>query len=135
MSPEVYQQARANAPMHVQLLRGGVRGQRDQRGGSVRVHGWVVRIFRDRDRALHFLQPISFSISIIPSRREEPPMPSGQIRHDWGYLGRARFLEAFLEESEGGLHLVLSQVLALRYPTVRPVCLPGAEAFLCEGTL
>ncbi len=132
MSPQVYADARAEAPIHVQLMRGGVRRQR-QESGSVRVHGRVVRIFRDRERAVHLGQRLSFLIQIIDP--DAVPMPSGEIRHDWDYLGRARFIEAFLTSWQGEIHLVRSQVLGIRYPTLRPVCPPDAPGFLCPGNL
>ena len=53
--------------------------------------------------------------------------------HDWGSMGRARWLEVFLESWNGEIHLMRSQVIAIRHLTVRPVCGPDAKGFICPG--
>jgi len=40
----------------------------------------------------------------------------------------------FLESWNGEIHLVRSQVIAIRHPTLHPVCGPDAKGFICEGT-
>lgn len=134
MSPEVYEEARANAPMHVQLLR--IDGtHRSGHTSSARISGRIVRIFRDQDRALHLGQRLSFDVPVIDRSRSGPLTPSGTIYHDGERLGRARWLEAFLESWHGEIQLVHSQVLAIRHPTLRPVCGPEVKGFLCPGNL
>jgi hypothetical protein len=132
MGPYVYEEARAEAPIHVQIRRFGsaVRSAGDD---SVRVQGRVVRIFRDRERVLHWWQRLSFSIDVINRERTGSPELSGTIRHDWEWMGRARWLEVFLESWNGEMHLVRSQVLAIRHPTILPVCGPDAKGFVCPG--
>lgn len=133
MGPYVYEEARANAPIHVQIRRFGPAPRRAY-SDSVQVHGRVVRIFRDRFHALHWWQRLSFPIPVINRERTGPPELSGTIHHDWEWMGGARWLEVFLEPWNGELHLVRSQVLAIRHPTLRPVCGPDAKGFVCEGT-
>jgi hypothetical protein len=130
MGPQVYEKARADAPMHVQLWRSGAL---PPNGDSVRVTGLIVRIFRDRAHVLHWGQRVSFTIPVIDQGRLDAPMPGGTIYHDWERMGRARWLEAFLESSGGKIHLVQSQVAAIRGPTRRPVCGPDVKGFICEG--
>jgi hypothetical protein len=48
-------------------------------------------------------------------------------------MGRARWLEVFLESWNGEIHLMRSQVIAIRHLTVRPVCGPDAKGFICPG--
>jgi len=134
MAPEIYEGFRRDAPMHVQLWRTGP-SRRARHEGSVKVRGRIVRIFRDTDRLLHFGQKVTFNVPVIDRESRSEPVLSGTIRHDWDWLGRAHWLEAFLEAREGTIHLVHSQVLPLRHPTWQPVCGPDARGYLCEGTL
>lgn len=133
MAPEVYEEARRTASMHVQLWRAGPT-RRERHAGSVRVDGRIVRIFRDRDRILHWGQRVTFVVPVIDRERTAAPTLSGTIYHDWDWMGRARWLEAFLESWQGEMQLVHSQILALRHPTLRPVCGPEATGTLCSGT-
>ena len=134
MAPFVYEQARARAPIHVQLWQAaGLK--HPPRGASVRATARVVRIFRDRDRALHLGKRISFRVSVTQPRASGGPDLSGEIYHDWDRLGRAHWLEAFMESSEDGFELVRSQIVAIRHPTRRPVCGPEEKGFLCAGNV
>jgi hypothetical protein len=134
MAPHVYEQARANAPIHVQLWQfGGANRQR--RGASVRADVRVVRIFRDRDHALRLGQRISFSVPVRSSSGSEGRVLSGTIYHDWDEMGRVHWLEAFMESSDGQIELVRSQIVAIRHPTLHPVCGPDEKGFLCAGNL
>jgi hypothetical protein len=134
MAPEAYAHFRRIAPMHVQIWRARP-SLRAPHGSVVSVEGRIVRIFRDRDRLLHWGQPITFQVPVIDPGARSAPMLSGTIYHDWNRLGRARWLEAFLDSWQGKLQLVYSQVLPLRHPTWRPVCGPDARETLCAGTL
>jgi hypothetical protein len=132
MAPEVYEQARANAPMHVQIWRPWMDSSpRD--ASFVRLDGRVVRIFRNRGGALRWGQKVSFPVSIINPNAASIPMPSGEIHHAWERIGPARFLEAFLEAWDGEIHLVHSQVAPIRRPTWHPVCGPDEKGFVCRG--
>ena len=134
MAPEAYEHFRQTAPMHVQLWRTGP-SRRARHSGVVPVRGRIVRIFRDQERQLRWGQRITFNVPVIDRESRSAPMPSGTIHHDWDWLGRAHWLEAFLEAWEGKIQLVHSQILPLRHPTWRPVCGPEAKGMLCEGTL
>ncbi len=134
MAPEIYQQARADAPIHVQLwqFRGNERGRGE---GSVLATAWVVRIFRDRDRALYLGKRVTFRVPVIHRSGPNGPELSGTIYHDWDRMGRAHWLEAFMESVDGDLELVRSQVAAIRRPTLRPVCGPDETGYLCTGNV
>ncbi len=134
MSPQVYEEARADAPIHLQLWQFHGAGRRPD-GGSVLAAAWVVRIFRDRDRVLHLGQRITFRVPVIHAYGPGGPELSGRIYHDWDRLGRARWLEAFMESADGQFELVLSQIAAIRRPTMRPVCGPDEKGFLCAGNV
>jgi hypothetical protein len=101
----------------------------------VRVDGIVVRVFRDRKRQVHWGQRVRFNVPVINRERTTAPELSGTIYHDWDRMGRARWLEVFLEYWEGEIHLVRSQVTAIRHPTARPVCGPDVEGFICTGNV
>jgi hypothetical protein len=133
MAPEAYEHFRRTAPMHVQVWRTGP-SRRTRHGSVAPVEGRIVRIFRDCDGLLHWGQQITFNVPVIDPGARSAPMPSGTIYHDWEWLGRARWLEAFLESWQGNIQLVHSQVLPLRHPTWRPVCGPDARGMLCAGT-
>ncbi|HTS89369.1 MAG TPA: hypothetical protein VMG41_12830 [Gemmatimonadales bacterium] len=134
MSPEVYQEFRRTAPMHVQVWWAGS-SRRARRDGIATVEGRVVRIFRDRDRLLHWGQKIRFNVPVSDPGARSAPAPSGTIYHHGEWLGQARWLEAFLEAWDGHIQLVHSQVLPLRHPTFRPVCGPDVRGVLPAGTL
>ena len=134
MAPFVYEEARADAPIHVQLWQpAGLKQPR--RGTSVRTTTRVVRIFRDRDRALYLGKRISFHVPVVTPIGSDGPELSGTIYHDWDRMGRAHWLEAFMESSDDGFDLVLSQIVAIRHPTRRPVCGPEEKGFLCAGNV
>jgi hypothetical protein len=134
MAPHVYEQARANAPIHVQLWqRSGLSAR--PRGSSVQVIARVVRIFRDRDHAVHVGQQIRFHVPIIAPVGPGGPTLGGTIHHDWDRLSRQPWLEAFMESSGGQLELVFSQIAAIRHPTWHPVCGPDEKGFLCAGNV
>jgi hypothetical protein len=132
MSPQVYENARANAPMHVQLIRVGA-VHRPEYSDSVRIRGRIVRIFRDREHALHFGEAISFTVPGTGRSPSEPPMLSGTIYHDGERLARARWVEAFLESWNSEMQLVRSQLIVIGHPTLRPVAGPDAKGFLPSG--
>jgi len=116
MAPHVYEDARANAPIHVQLWQaGGAHARRD--GASVRTHARVVRIFRDREHVLHWGQRISFHVPVMSSNRSDGPAL------------------AFMDSFSGDIELVRSQVVAIRHPTLHPVVGPDAKGFLPPGNL
>lgn len=133
MAPLIYEQARAEAPFHVQIWCGRLEPP-SKSGRTIRVTGRIVRIFRNTDRSLHWGQRVSFMIPIINAGSDAPTL-DGTIRHAWETVGPARYLEAFLESWEGEIHLVRSQLAPIRHPTRRPVCAPDVKGFLFEGNV
>jgi hypothetical protein len=134
MAPHVYEQARANASIHVQIWRSCIDSS-PRNTDSLRINGRVIRIFRNRGRVLHWGQKVSFTIPIINPIEASTPMLSGDIHHAWERIGPARYLEAFLESWKGEIHLVRSQVAPIRRPTLHPVCGPTVKGFVCQGNL
>ncbi|MFN8574075.1 MAG: hypothetical protein U0132_18605 [Gemmatimonadaceae bacterium] len=132
MAPQVYEDARANAPIHIQIWKW--RGtDRTPRGGSALLIARVVRIFRDRDHALRLGRRVSVRVPIIHDTGSSGPMLSGTINHDWDRLSQANWFEAFMESDGDHFELTLSQIAAIRGPTLRPICGPDQKGFLCEG--
>ena len=78
MSPQVYEEARANAPIHVQLwqFRGA---NRSYEAGSVRAVARVVRVFRDRDHGVYLGKRIAFSVPVIHRSGPGGPELGGTI--------------------------------------------------------
>jgi hypothetical protein len=134
MAPYFYEQARANASIHVQIWRSRVESS-PRNIGSIRINGRVVRIFRNRGRVLRWGQKVSFMTPVINPMEASTPEPGGDIRHAWERIGPARYLEAFLESQEGEILLVRSQVAPIRRPTLHPVCDPTVKGFVCPGNL
>lgn len=130
MAPFVYEQARANAPFHVQLFRYNMAKASDD-ATAVRATCRILRIFRNEGGSLHFGQKIHFAIPII--NRAGSPVLDGTIRLDWFHLFQARFWEAFLECWDGGFHLVHSQIAPIQCPSRHPICGPETTGFLCQG--
>ena len=130
MAPFVYEQARANAPLHVQLYRYDMTRVPDN-ATCLRATCRVLRIFRNQGGSLHFGQKIGFTIPII--NRGGSPVLDGTIRLDWFHLFQARFWEAFLEYWDGGFHLVHSQIAPIQRPGWHPICGPETKGFLCPG--
>jgi hypothetical protein len=134
MAPQVYEEARANAPIHVQLWQ--FRGpNRSYDAGSVLAIGRVMRVFRDRDHAVYLGKRIAFHVPVIRPSGPGGPVLGGEIYHDWDRLGRAHWLEAFMQSYDGKIELVRSQIVAIRHPTRRPVCGPDEKGFLCAGNV
>ena len=130
MAPFVYEEARANAPLHAQLVRYDLTAPQADTS-SIRATGRVLRIFRNQGGLLHLGWKISF---FIPTNGgEEAPMLDGTIRLNPGYLYQSRFWEGFFEFWNGEFHLVHSQIAPIRRPTWRPVCSPDVKGFLFEG--
>lgn len=126
MAPHVYEQARANAPIHLQMLRTG-RVDWQPGSDSARVTGRIVRIFRDRDHQVHLAQRITVAVSVSARSRSGPPILNGTVSYDIERLRRARWFELFLQEWNGDLLLVRSQLSMIRHPTVRPVVGPDVK--------
>ena len=134
MAPFVYEEARAQAAIHVQLRHSGRLPSRTN-AACLRVTGRVVRIFRDRDSALSWGQKVTFLVPIINPTAISPPMVGGTIHHPWERIGPSQYLETFLETWDGAFHLVHSQIVPIRRPTLHPVCGPDTQRdFSAKGT-
>ena len=129
IAPEYFREARAEAPIHIQVKLERLPDNADSSAG-----GKIVRIFRDDAHRLERGERISFRIRWNDSAcdsgaRDEPPMPGGQrFALDITWLRAARFLEAYLmpawrdgrEDPRGGFEVVRDQVTALRCATAAP---------------
>jgi hypothetical protein len=135
MAPEVYEQARADAPIHVQIWRPRIQSS-PPRIDVVRVEGRIVRIFRNQGGVVRWGQKVTFTVPVIsPNGPPRTPMPGADIRHKWERIGPSRCLEAFLEAWDGEIQLVRSQVAPIRRPSLRPICGPTVKGFVCPGNL
>jgi hypothetical protein len=133
MPPWVYQHARAEASVHIQLRCEAV-GPLVGTASIVRIRGRIERIFRDHSATLCRGQRIAFTVPVSNPFAEVDRTPSGAIYHNWDRLCRARCLEGFFEW-DGELHLVHSQIAPILEPTAEPVCRPEEEGFLCAGNV
>lgn len=138
IAPEYFQQARAEAPIHLQLR---LEKRPDHADSSV--GGKIVRIFRDDAQRLRRGERIRFDIRWNDSdrargARDEPPVLGGQrFALDIAWLKAARYLEAYLTpawrdgraDSAGGFDVVRDQVTALRHTTATPVNPPDREGY------
>jgi len=131
MAPWVYQQARAQAAIHIQL-RWEAGGPPVATQTSVRILGRIECIFRDNTGALRRGQKIAFAVPVINPFTEADHSPGSTIYHSWERLSRTGWLEGFFEW-DGELHLVHSQLAPILGPTAEPVCRPEEEGFLCTG--
>jgi hypothetical protein len=133
MAPWVYQDARAQAAIHIQLRweAGGppVGGQT-----SVRILGQIERIFRNANGALRLGQKIAFTVPVIDPYADTDRSPGGTIYHNWERLSRTRWLEGFFEW-DGELQLVHSQLAPILGPTREPICRPEEDGILCTGNI
>ena len=92
--PSAYKKARAAAPYHLQIAVDRVTPPAAT-PGPCRVAGKIVRIFRDRPRALRRGAAIQFNVSCL---REGDPRRKGGARYTYvDALKEARFLEAYLD--------------------------------------
>ncbi len=133
MPPWVYQYARAEASVHVQLRCEAV-GPLVGPERIMRIRGQIERIFRDRTGTLRCGQRIAFTVPVSNPFAEADQTPSGTIYHNPDRLCRARWLEGFFEW-DGELHLIHSQITPILGPTGEPVCRPEDESFLCAGNV
>ena len=131
VAPQYWQQARARAPIHVQIR---LDKRPDPAEEDPFVAGPLVRIFRDTTGQLRLGGVVSFPVNWEDRSRE--PDPDRPIRIgkqsfpiDITWLRAAAFLEAYLEPAGGGLHVVWDQVTPLARATRRPVNPAGGEAY------
>jgi hypothetical protein len=121
IAPHYWQQARRDAPIHLQMeMR--VRPGRD---GSTAL-GPVVRIFRDDTGRLRVGGEIAFRVSCFdpdePRQPAGPPILGGQRFHvPIGWLKAARYLEVYLYESGSGYEVYWDQVTPLKRTTRTPM--------------
>jgi hypothetical protein len=124
MPPWVYEQARDQATYHLQIKVTRVTSSA-RTPGECETSGEVVRIFRDRSGGLRLGTPLAFAVSC--SRRGDTPMPGGTLWTDHDALMRAKYLEAFLNRTDGRYQVALWQSRIIEAPTERPVIGASAE--------
>lgn len=117
MAPEVYQEARAEAPYHVQVAIDDV-SVPDETPDDCTVRGKVVRIFRDAPGKLMDGASLTFPIACI--RDGDSPFVGGTIWTQVEDLSRARFIEVYLVDRDGGLDTALWQSRIIEEPTDTP---------------
>ena len=118
MPPEVYQKARADAPLHVQVAISDV-ALPEATPSSCIVSGTVVRIFRDTAGALSVGDTVEFP---VPCSRAEDRVPIGGVL--WtnaDALAGARFIEAYLTGSAPSLDVALYQSQIITAPSDAPI--------------
>lgn len=131
MSPEYWQRARREAPIHLQI-RLETRPDLRQRGRLA--GGPIDRIFRDETGQLKLGQRISFFVPLddgTDGGAHPEPMPgSGQgFCVDAAAMKAARFLEVYLAPRNDGFEVVRDQVTVLRSSTRQPVNPPDSEDY------
>ncbi len=132
--PWAYRDARVNAPIHAQIWLAS-KDTQPKFNGSVRFVGRIVRIFRDDTHGLWTGKRVEFFVPVTGSEGSGEIELNGTIYHHWTWLARTRWFEVFLDQTFDGLVLSECQIAPIRGPTLRPVCDPKAEGFVCEGNL
>lgn len=117
MPPAVYEQARDDAPYHVQVAVRSV-AVADQTPGACTVSGEVVRIFRDTGGRLAVGEPVTFSVSCTRAGDRVPI--GGVLWTDAARLSAARFVEAFLLGVPPDLSVALYQSRIIEAPSETP---------------
>lgn len=117
MPPWVYEEARAEAPYHLQVAIEGVKVPA-KTPGNCEVGGKVVRIFRDSAGKLSEDEHITFPIACIRSDAEVFPGPT--IWTDVKDLVDASFIEVYLVDGEDGLDTAKWQSLIIKAPSPEP---------------
>jgi hypothetical protein len=128
MPPYVYEQARRNAPIHLQI-----RVSKTWPVGETTLcmQGRIVRIFRGWRQRIWPGMRIEIRIKVIPLVAESQPELGGTIYHARERFECARWIECFLERGEDGrLELILSQIRSIPGPSRVPFCGPDIQGFV-----
>jgi len=117
MPPEVYQKAREDAPLHVQVAISDV-AVPEATPSTCIVSGEIVRIFRDTAGVLAVGDAVEFPVSC--SRAGEQVPIGGVLWTDADALAEARFLEAYLIGSGPSFDVALYQLRLIAAPSEAP---------------
>lgn len=117
MPPWVYEEARAEAPYHVQIAIEAVKAPA-KTPGNCEVSGKVVRIFRDTAGTLSDDQHVTFPIACIRSDSEVYPGPA--IWTSIKDLVDASYIEVYLVDGDNGLEPAKWQSRIIEEPSSEP---------------
>ncbi len=118
MPPEVYQKARVDAPLHVQVAISDV-ALPEATPSSCIVSGKVVRIFRDTAGALSVGDKVAFPVSC--SRAGDRVPIGGVLWTNADALAGARFIEAYLTGPAPSFDVALYQSQIIEEPSESPL--------------
>ena len=124
--PELYEEARRNAPMHAQLKVVTVLFPRSPRGLCV-VKGTIVEVFRDRQDQLSVGDNLILRIS-CSQKNAKPPPPSDTLWTCLSRLSKGRYLEVFLNS---GKTIPMDQAYVIGEPSSLPRCEPESRGPKC----
>lgn len=117
LPPEVYQEARAEAPFHIQVAVEDVTVP-DTTPGDCTVSGKILRIFRDTPGTLADDQQITFPIAC--NRSDSEVFPGPVLWTATQELTDARYIEVYLVEGEHGLATAKWQSRIIEEPSSQP---------------
>ena len=117
LPPWVYQEARAKAPLHVQIDIAKV-SLPASTPGTCTVSGKVLRIFRDTPGTLSTGRVIEFPVAC--SRAGEMVPVGGTIWQDADTLAAARFIEVYLDIVDSRYVPALDQARIIDAPSEEP---------------
>lgn len=118
MPPAVYQKARADAPLHVQVAISDV-AVPEETPSSCIVTGEVVRIFRDTAGALSLRATVAFPVAC--SRAGDRVPIGGVLWTNADALAAARFIEAYLVGADSPFDVALHQSRIIEAPSDAPL--------------
>ncbi len=117
MPPAVYQKARADAPLHVQVAIADV-AIPELTPSSCLVTGEVVRVFRDTPGVLSVGDTIDFAVSC--SRAGDRVPIGGTLWTNADALSAARFIEVYLIDSGSSFEVARDQSRIIEAPSDAP---------------
>ena len=117
MPPWVYQEARAQAPYHIQVAIDDVTVPA-KTPGDCQVSGKVVEIFRDTSGKLSNDQSIVFPVACIDS--DDRAFPGGTIWTNVDKLKNAHFIEVYLVDTDNGFDTAKWQSRIIDKPSPEP---------------
>ncbi len=128
LPPYVYEEARRNAPYHLQVAISDVAPPAET-PGYCRVTGKIVTLFRDRTGKFALGQTIEFLLACM--RKSDEPLIGGTIYTYLDSLAQAKYIEAYLTEQDRRLEVARSQSLIIEAPSSAPL-LPVVQGHRSE---
>jgi hypothetical protein len=119
MPPSVYRAAAQKAAYHVQVRIAALKAP-SKTPGACLLAGKVVRIFRNRGKALKAGQVIHFAIHC--KKKGDPIPPGGVIWKSLEQLKKAQYVEVALNGGKGGKHfeVALHNSSIIKKPSKKP---------------